>query len=100
MSENASEAKTTAAADAGERNRRKVRVGVVVSDKAHKTIVVQVERRLAHPLYGKGVARTKKYHVHDENNEYKVGDTVRITETRPLSKTKRWRVLGLVERGA
>ena len=82
----------------GGRKRRKVRVGVVVSDKANKTIVVKVERRLAHPLYGKGVARTKKYHVHDENNEYKVGDTVRITETRPLSKTKRWRVVGLVDR--
>jgi small subunit ribosomal protein S17 len=83
---------------AGERNRRKERVGVVVSDKADKTIVVQVERRFAHPLYGKGVARTKRYHVHDEKNEYKVGDTVRITETRPLSKTKRWRVIGLVDR--
>jgi small subunit ribosomal protein S17 len=83
---------------AGERNRRKERVGVVVSDKADKTIVVQVERRFAHPLYGKGVARTKRYHVHDEKNEYKVGDTVRITETRPLSKTKRWRVVGLVDR--
>ena len=82
----------------GERNRRKVRVGVVVSDKANKTIVVKVERRLAHPLYGKSVARSKKYHVHDENNEYKVGDTVRIVETRPLSKTKRWRAVGLVSR--
>jgi small subunit ribosomal protein S17 len=82
------------------RKRRKVRVGVVVSDKADKTIVVMVERRLAHPLYGKGVARTKRYHVHDEGNEYKVGDTVRIAETRPLSKTKRWRVVGLVDRPA
>jgi small subunit ribosomal protein S17 len=84
----------------GGRNRRKVRVGVVVSDTSDKTIVVKVERRFAHPLYGKGVARTKRYHVHDEKNEYKVGDTVRITETRPLSKTKRWRVLGLVDRPA
>ena len=82
------------------RNSRKVRVGVVVSDKQDKTVVVKVERRFAHPLYGKGVARTKKYHVHDENNEYKVGDTVRIVETRPLSKTKRWRVLGLLDRQA
>ena len=82
----------------GGRNRRKVRVGVVVSDKANKTIIVQVERRLAHPLYGKSVARTKRLHVHDEKNEYKVGDTVRITETRPLSKLKRWRVIGLVNR--
>jgi small subunit ribosomal protein S17 len=80
------------------RNRRKVRVGTVVSDKADKTVVVLVERRLSHPLYGKSVARSKKYHVHDEKNEFKVGDTVRITETRPLSKTKRWRVVGLVDR--
>ena len=79
------------------RNRRKVRIGLVVSDKQDKTVVVRVERRFAHPLYGKGMARTKKYHVHDENNEYKVGDTVRITETRPLSKTKRWRVVGLMD---
>ena len=108
MSENGNEqvqAGAVAATDtetqqAGERNRRKTRVGVVVSDKANKTIVVQVERRLSHPLYGKSVARTKKYHVHDENNEYKVGDTVRIVETRPLSKTKRWRVVGLVDRPA
>jgi small subunit ribosomal protein S17 len=84
----------------GDRNRRKVRVGLVVSDKADKTIVVKVERRYAHPLYGKGVTRTKKYHVHDEKNEYQVGDTVRITETRPLSKTKRWRVVGLLDRQA
>ncbi|MGE0161425.1 MAG: 30S ribosomal protein S17 [Gemmatimonadales bacterium] len=86
------------ATELGDRKRRKVRVGLVVSDKANKTIVVRVDRRLSHPLYGKSVARSKKYHVHDENNEYKVGDTVRITETRPLSKTKRWRVVGLVDR--
>jgi len=85
-------------AQTDERSQRKIRVGVVVSDKAHKTIVVRVDRRLAHPLYGKSVARSKRYHVHDEKNEYKVGDTVRITETRPLSKTKRWRVIGLVDR--
>jgi len=89
---------TDVAGHQGGRNRRKVRVGVVVSDKADKTIVVQVERRLAHPLYGKGVGRTKRYHAHDEKNEYRVGDTVRIAETRPLSKTKRWRVVGLVDR--
>jgi small subunit ribosomal protein S17 len=107
MSENGNEqvqadAVAAAVTDAqpGGRNRRKTRVGVVVSDKANKTIVVQVERRLSHPLYGKSVARTKKYHVHDENNEFKIGDTVRIVETRPLSKTKRWRVLGLVDRSA
>ncbi len=63
-----------------------------------KTVTVNVERRFPHPLYGKAVKRTKKYHAHDENNEYRVGDTVRIVETRPLSKTKRWRVIGLMER--
>jgi len=84
--------------DEGGRNRRKIRVGVVTSDKMDKTVTVSVERRLAHPLYGKGVKRTKKYHVHDPDNEYQVGDTVRITETRPLSKTKRWRVLELIDR--
>jgi small subunit ribosomal protein S17 len=83
---------------AGERLRRKVRVGVVVSDKPNKTVIVQVERRISHPIYGKSVARTKKYYAHDEKNEYKLGDVVRITETRPLSKLKRWRVVGLVER--
>ncbi len=88
---------TPPAATSG-RTRRKARVGIVVSDKANKTVVVKVERRFAHPLYGKGVARTKRYHAHDEANEYKVGDTVRITETRPLSKTKRWRVVGMAER--
>ncbi len=93
-----SENETGAAEAASERNRRKVRVGVVVSDKPHKTVIVKVERRFSHPLYGKGVARSQKYYAHDENNEYKTGDTVRITETRPLSKLKRWRVIGLVER--
>ena len=81
-----------------ERNRRKVRVGTVVSDTMDKTVTVSVERQFPHPLYGKGVKRTKRYHAHDENNEYRVGDTVRITETRPLSKTKRWRVIELIER--
>lgn len=83
-----------------ERNRRKVRTGVVVSDRAEKTVTVIVERRFAHPLYGKQVKRTKKYHAHDETNEYRVGDTVSIMETRPLSKTKRWRVVELIERPA
>lgn len=81
-----------------ERNTRKVRIGVVVSDKADKTVTVQVQRQFAHPLYGKQVSKTKKYHAHDENNEFMVGDTVRIIETRPLSKTKRWRVAELIER--
>ena len=86
--------------DAGARPRRKARVGVISSDKCDKTVTVVVERRFPHPLYGKGVKRTKKYHAHDENNEYQVGDTVRIMETRPLSKTKRWRVIELIERPA
>jgi len=82
----------------GRENRRKTRMGTVVSDKADKSVTVLVERRIAHPLYGKGVKRSKKYHAHDENNEYRTGDVVRITETRPLSKTKRWRVIELIER--
>ncbi|MGD8320537.1 MAG: 30S ribosomal protein S17 [Gemmatimonadota bacterium] len=83
-----------------ERNGRKTRVGTVVSDSSDKTVAVVVERRFAHPLYGKGVKRTKKYHAHDENNEFKLGDVVRIMETRPMSKTKRWRVVELIERPA
>ncbi len=81
-----------------ERNQRKGRVGLVVSDRADKTLTVTVERRFAHPLYGKQVGRSTKYRVHDENNEFQVGDVVRITETRPLSKTKRWRVVELIHR--
>ena len=81
-----------------ERNQRKSRVGVVVSDSADKTLTVRVERQFAHPLYGKQVGRWKKYRVHDENNEFQVGDVVRITETRPLSKTKRWRAVELIDR--
>ncbi len=77
---------------------RKVRQGTVVSDRMERTVVVSVERLLAHPLYGKQVSRRKKYHAHDENGEYRVGDVVRIEETRPLSKRKRWRVLELIER--
>jgi len=83
---------------AGDGARRKVRVGVVVSDKQNKTVIVRVDRRLTHPMYGKSVARSKKFYAHDEKNEYKTGDIVRITETRPLSKLKRWRVVELVER--
>lgn len=82
------------------RSQRKVRVGVVVGDKADKTVTVLVERRFGHPLYGKMVKRTKKYRAHDEANEYRTGDTVSIMETRPLSKTKRWRVVELIERPA
>ena len=82
----------------GERLRRKIRTGVVVSDQNDKTVTVLVERQFAHPLYTKQVKQTKKYRAHDESNEYKTGDVVRITETRPLSKTKRWRVVELLER--
>ena len=82
------------------RSSRKTRIGTVASDKSDKTVTVVVERRFPHPLYGKGVKRSKKYHAHDENNEYRAGDVVRIMETRPLSKTKRWRVIELIERPA
>ena len=81
-----------------DRNRRKVRTGLLVSDAMNKTVTVTVERRFQHPLYGKGMKRSTRYHAHDEKNEYQVGDTVKITETRPLSKTKRWRVLELMSR--
>jgi small subunit ribosomal protein S17 len=83
---------------APERNARKQRVGVVTSDKAQKTVTVIVERRKSAGLYGKQVRWSKRYHAHDENDEYRVGDVVRIQETRPLSKTKRWRVVELIER--
>jgi len=82
----------------GRTSRRKVRQGTVVSDKMDKTIVVQVETRMPHPLYGKIVSRRKKYVAHDEENQCRVGDVVRIMETRPLSRTKRWRLLEIVER--
>ena len=77
---------------------RKTKVGLVVSDKMNKTVVVAVERLVEHPLYGKRVKRTQKFHAHDENNEAHDGDLVEIRETRPLSKTKRWRVARIVER--
>ncbi len=92
------DAAVAGASTAEERGGRKVRTGVVTSDKADKTVTVVVERKFAHPLYGRLIKRTKKYHAHDENNEYRVGDTVSIVETRPLSKTKRWRVTKLLER--
>lgn len=81
-----------------ERNRRKSKVGVVVSDKMDKTVTVAIEDFVRHPLYGKAVKRTKKLKVHDENNECNVGDKIRIMETRPLSKDKRWRLVGIVEK--
>lgn len=79
-------------------SRRKVRVGTVVSDKMDKTIVVTVETRKPHPLYGKIVRRSKKYKAHDEENQCNVGDMVRIMETRPLSRTKRWRLVEVLEK--
>ena len=85
-------------ATATDRNSRKTRIGMVVSDKMQKTVVVSIERRVQHPVYGKMVRRTKKLKAHDEQNEAKTGDTVRIMETRPLSKDKRWRVVEIIER--
>lgn len=81
-----------------ERNLRKVRQGVVSSNKMDKTITVAVKWKEKHPMYGKFVNKSKKYHVHDEKNECNIGDTVRIMETRPLSRTKRWRLLQIVEK--
>lgn len=80
------------------RNARKSRTGIVVSDKMQKTVVVAIERRVAHPVYGKMITRTKRLKAHDEENSAKTGDTVRIVETRPLSKDKRWRVVEIVDR--
>ena len=80
------------------RNFRKERIGVVSSNKMDKSITVAVKWKEKHPMYGKFVNKTKKFHVHDEKNECNVGDTVRIMETRPLSKTKRWRLVEIIER--
>ena len=80
------------------RNLRKERIGVVASNKMDKSIVVSDVTRVKHPMYGKFVLRTKKYVAHDEKNECNIGDTVRIMETRPLSKTKRWRLVEILER--
>jgi small subunit ribosomal protein S17 len=76
---------------------KRVLTGTVVSDKTDKTVVVNVERRVKHPLYGKIIRRSKKYHAHDEGNEYRQGETVRIEETRPISKLKTWRVIDRVD---
>ncbi|MCL2433088.1 MAG: 30S ribosomal protein S17 [Clostridia bacterium] len=81
-----------------QRNMRKVRVGMVVSDKMDKTVVVQMQNRVAHPLYKKIVKRTVKLKAHDENNECGVGDRVKLMETRPLSREKRWRVVEILEK--
>ena len=80
--------------------RRKILLGEVVSNRMHKTITVQVERRVRHPMYERVVKRSKKFHAHDEHNQCQIGDVVRIIETRPLSKTKCWRLLGVVRRRA
>jgi small subunit ribosomal protein S17 len=89
---------TTPHINGSARAMRKTRVGVVVSDKMQKTVVVAIERRVAHPVYGKMMTLTTKLKAHDEQNSAKQGDTVRIMETRPLSKDKRWRVVEIVER--
>lgn len=89
---------TTTESAGAVRGERKVRQGIVVSDKMDKTVVVRVERRTTHPLYRKTVTRSEKLHAHDEANDVGLGDLVRISETRPLSKNKRWRVLEVLER--
>jgi small subunit ribosomal protein S17 len=81
-----------------ERNLRKTRIGVVSSNKMNKTITVAVERKVKHPIYGKFVKKTTRFHAHDEKNECAVGDIVKIMESRPLSKTKRWRLVEVVEK--
>ena len=81
-----------------ERGLRKTRIGVVVSDKMDKTCVIQIKTRVRHPLYGKIMNQTSKLKVHDENNECGIGDTIKVMETRPLSKTKRWRLVQIVEK--
>lgn len=91
MAENTNTAENT-------RNLRKVRIGVVTSNKMTKTITVAVERKVKHPIYGKFVKKTTSFHAHDEKNEASIGDIVRIMETRPLSKTKRWRLVDIVEK--
>ena len=78
---------------------KRILVGTVVSDKTEKTVVVLVERKVKHPMYGKIIRRTKKYHAHDEDNTYKAGETVRIEETRPMSKLKTWKVIDRVTAG-
>ncbi len=81
-----------------ERNLRKTRIGVVTSNKMTKTITVEVERKVKHPIYGKFVKKSTRFHAHDDKNECSIGDVVRIMETRPLSKTKRWRLVEVVEK--
>ena len=80
------------------RNLRKTRTGIVSSNKMDKTITVRVERKVKHPLYGKFLKKTSSFHAHDENNECSIGDTVKIMESRPMSKTKRWRLVEVIEK--
>ena len=80
------------------RNLRKDRIGVVTSNKMTKTITVAVERKVKHPIYGKFIKKTTRFHAHDEKNEASIGDVVRIMETRPMSKTKRWRLVEVIEK--
>jgi len=80
------------------RNLRKTRVGVVTSNKMQKTVTVQVDRKVKHPLYGKFLRKSKKYTAHDETNDCNIGDVVKIMETRPMSKNKRWRLVEIIER--
>ncbi len=96
MAEGQGAAATTS--DTLSRTARKTRVGIVVGDKMQKTVVVAIERRVRHPVYGKMMTRTKKLKAHDEENSAKIGDTVRIMETRPMSKDKRFRLVEIVER--
>jgi small subunit ribosomal protein S17 len=98
VSDEATTTEATAATETEGRNARKVREGVVISDKMTQTRVVAVTERVRHPKYSKFVLQTKKLYVHDENNDANVGDKVRVMETRPLSKTKRWRVVEILER--
>lgn len=93
---------TTATAETPARNRgnRKTRTGTVVSDRQQKTLVIEVERKMIHPLYRKVLKRKKRYYAHDEKNEAKVGDRVEIVETRPLSKLKRWRLVSILQHAA
>ncbi len=98
MSETQSVASAAISATADKPKNTRTLVGRVVSDKRSKTVTVLIERRAAHELYGKIVARSRKYHAHDEKGEYKMGDTVEISESRPLSKTKNWVVTRLVEK--
>jgi small subunit ribosomal protein S17 len=81
-----------------ERNLRKIRIGVVSSNKMDKTVTIAVERKVKHPIYGKFVKKTTRFHAHDEKNECSIGDLVKIMETRPLSKTKRWRLVEVIEK--